>query len=382
MLWLIVGFSVVVLLGSALSPYWTESVSAIRRTLVPMLLVFVLLTSQRVNKMQNLQVDVALLSAWSLIYAFVVRTVFALSDWLRAGVHTDYFTINRSVAKFFNFYAIDASLVVPVVVAACLYLSMPRVKRAVLWVSIGICILLIMVSSVRTAMLAVALATLFQFVFAPKIKKLWLAIGVSLFAFGLLAVPSTRIEKAVDRYATIFSKEAYQGSATTGVSSIYERISIWKGSLEMVRDRPLLGYGLGWQKFYNAAYDGGYVDRWRLSQEFIDQTVANYFDTKQRGQVNPHNLWVEVMFETGLLGLFGWLSILGLLVYRAVRVLRCNVGGQVGRWFGAATIAYVFSYLMVNTMGGFWLLSGATLMLMVVSEQLRQQQLKNSKAPL
>jgi O-antigen ligase len=368
-------FVLVVIAGITLSPYWRESLIPFRRELVPMLLAFVLLTGQRTVQEQHQQRRVALLAAWALISAFVIRSFLALRDWLAQGVQTDYYSSDHATARFFDFFAIDASLIMPVVVAACLYLVMSRGTRALLVLSLVIAMLLIVVSSVRTALIVMVLVTLLQLLPRLRSRKVWALLGVAVISLLVVMSGTNRLQKVTERYATVFTKEAYQGSEATGASSIYERLSIWKGTLEMAAERPLVGYGLGWQKLYDAAYEGGYVARWRASPAFIDRTVAHYFDVYERGKVNPHNLWVDIVFETGALGLLSYTAMLLVLLVRAIRALKQRATDDVvTHWFGAACLAYLLAYLLVNMMGGFWLASGATLMLMIVSELVRQQQ--------
>lgn len=366
-------FVSVVAVGIVLSPYWRESLIPFRRELVPMLLAFVLLTGQRAVQEQHQQQSVALLAAWALISAFVIRSFLALGDWLAEGVHTDYYSSDHAAARFFDFFAIDASLIMPVVVAACLYLAMSRGTRALLVLSLVIAMLLIVVSSVRTALIVTVLVTLLQLLPRLRSRKVWALLGVAVISLLVVMSVTNRLQKVTERYATVFTKEAYQGSEATGVSSIYERLSIWKATLEMATERPLVGYGLGWQKLYDAAYEGGYVERWRTSPAFIDRTVANYFDTYERGKVNPHNLWVDIVFETGILGLLSYMGMLLVLFVRALRALKQGAKDSVTHWFGAASLAYLLAYGLVNMMGGFWLTSGATLMLMIVSELIWQK---------
>ena len=366
-------FVLVVAAGIALSPYWRESLIPFRRELTPMLLAFVLLTGQRAVQEQHQRRRVALLVAWALISAFVIRSFLALVDWLTEGVHTDYYSSNHEAARFFDFFAIDASLIMPIVVAACLYLVMARGIRALLVLSLVVAMLLVIVSSVRTALIVMLLVTLLQLLPRLRSRKVWVLLGVTFLGLVVAMSATNRLQKVTERYATIFSKEAYQGSEVTGASSIYERLSIWKGTLEMAAERPLLGYGLGWQKIYDAAYENGYVARWRQSPAYIDRTVANYFDTYERGKVNPHNLWVDIVFETGILGLVSYVAMLLILLTRALRALKEGTKDSVTHWFGAASVAYLLAYGMVNMMGGFWLTSGATLILMIISELIWQQ---------
>lgn len=372
-------FLLVVLLGIVFTPYWQESLIPFRRELAPMTLAFVLLTSQVSVQQYRQQNRVALLAGWSLISAFVLRSFLALGDWLAEGVHTDYYSSDHAAARFFDFFAVDASLIMPVVVAASLYLAMSRGIRALLLVSLVVAMLLVVVSSVRTALIVTVLVTLLQLLPRLRSRKVWALLGVVVLGLGLLMAATNRFDKVTERYATVFSKEAYQGSEATGASSIYERLSIWKGTMEMAAQRPLVGYGLGWQKLYDAAYKEGYVDRWRQSPAFIDRTTAHYFDTYERGKVNPHNLWVDIVFETGALGLISYVAMLLVLLGRGISALKHKAGNAVEQWFGAGALAYLLAYGLVNMMGGFWLTSGATLMLFIVSELIRQQRLQATR---
>lgn len=368
-------FVSVVVLGIAFSPYWQESLIPLRRELLPMTLVFLLLTSQVTVKQSGQEASVALMAIWSIIAAFVTRTALAFVDWIGQGVHTDFYTSNRSVAKFFDFYAIDASLLLPVIVAAIFTLSMKRATRGLLVASLIAGLLLILVSSVRTALVVSAVVLLVQLLPRLKSPRVWAGLAVGIVSLAIVVASTKRFDSVVDRYATVFAGSSYQGSEK-GVSSVYERLAIWKGTLEIAAERPMLGYGLGWQKLYDAAYEGGYVARWRESDAMIDRTAANYFDQYEKGMVNPHNLWVDITFETGLLGLMSYILLLLLVFVRALKYCKCaQTSLQI--WFREAALSYLLAYGLINMMGGFWLTSGATLMLLVVSELLAQDRVSN-----
>lgn len=363
------GFVLCVFLGALVSPYWQESLVPLRREILPMVLVFVLLAGQKSVYQNNMQGRVALIAGWAIVWAFVCRTILALSDWLLQGVQNDVYSIDRAAARFFDFYAIDATLMMPVVTAAILYLAMQRRLRAVLLCSIILAWVLIIVSGVRAAVVALGFVTVLQLLPWVWRNKVAALIGAAVVASGLILSSPERLARISDRYATIVSADTYMGKES-GYSSFYERLSIWHGTLQMVAERPLLGYGLGWQKIYDVSVQGGYVERWVQSDQLIDRVVANYFLPLKRGEANPHNLWVQILFETGIAGLITYSLMLLLLLWRAILLLQRKTQVPVERWFAAATLAYMVSYLLINTMNGLWLGAGATLMLLTVSELL------------
>lgn len=366
------GFLMVVLLGIAFSPYWQESLIPLRREFLPMVLCFILLTSQKAVRQDQQQTEVASLAAWSIIAAFVCRSFLALSDWLRQGVSNDVYSVDRTAARFFDFFAIDATLMMPLVVAGVLYLSMRRGIRSLLCVSLAVAWLLIFVSGVRAALIALGIVTVLQLLPLLWRYKLITLVSIMAIAMGVVLSAPDRLHKMSERYATIVSADTYEAKEG-GYSSFYERLSIWNGTLQMVAQRPLLGYGLGWQKLYDVAYQDGYIERWKNSDKLIERAAENYFRPLVKGGANPHNLWIDILFETGIAGLFFYSAILIILLVRAVRMQRQHEPDALTRWFSRGTLAFFLSYILVNLMNGLWLTSGATLMLLIVSELLMQK---------
>lgn len=364
-------FVAVVSLSTAFSPYWQESLTPLRRDVLPMVLLFVLLTGQQIVQQRKQQYQVALLAGWSIITAFVCRTFLAMADWVGQGIQNDVYSINRAAARFFDFFAIDATLLMPVVVAALLYLTMSRGLRALLLLSIAMAWLLIIVSGVRAAVVALGLVTALQLLPWLWRHKTWALVGAAAIVMGLVVSSPERLSKISDRYATIVSADTYVGKEA-GYSSFYERLSIWNGTLQMVAERPLLGYGLGWQKIYDVTYQQGYAERWAASDQLIERAAANYFKPLKKGEANPHNLWVQILFETGIAGLLSYSLMLLILTWHAICFMRRETTAPAERWFAAGALAYMLSYMLVNLMNGLWLTAGATLMWLIVAELMTQ----------
>jgi O-antigen ligase len=367
LVWAFASFLVVVLASVLLSPYLEESLRPLRRDILPMVLVFVLLAAQRRNKVESDRM--AQLAIWAIVAAFLLRTVLAFGDWWGQGFENDAYSIDRNIARFFDFFAIDAAIMMPVATAALLYLPMRIWARVVLGTLLVMAYVLVVISGIRAALLTVSLVTLLQL--APLLWRFkWVTlVVVSVSLAGAMTFFMPRIDKLTERYATIVTVSTYQAS-DQGYSSFYERRSIWKGALDMIKDRPLLGYGLGWQKFYNVAHEKGYYDKWKQSDKQIDKAVVKYFDYVNYGSANPHNVWVQILFETGVLGLLAYASMLAILCYRAIRALRHKYQAGVAQCFAYGTLAYLVSYFMINMMNGLWLGAGATLTLLAVSEML------------
>jgi O-antigen ligase len=72
-------------------------------------------------------------------------------------------------------------------------------------------------------------------------------------------------------------------------SSIGSRIKVWGETLLLIEKRPLLGFGYGYENFENVFLRDFPIDAQQLM-----------------GISHAHNLWLEMMAETGILGLASW----------------------------------------------------------------------------
>lgn len=114
---------------------------------------------------------------------------------------------------------------------------------------------------------------------------------------------------------------------TTNVGS--GRIAAWLGALDLVRSRPLLGYGFGTESIV-------FVDRWY------------YFDGGR-----TENSIIGILLELGVAGLLAILALVALAVRRSVRTIRSTADSEasaqavavLGVMAAAAAIAFIQSYV-------------------------------------
>ncbi|NJN57720.1 MAG: O-antigen ligase family protein [Leptolyngbyaceae cyanobacterium SL_5_9] len=81
------------------------------------------------------------------------------------------------------------------------------------------------------------------------------------------------------------------------------RVGVWQIALELIWERPLLGWGLGNYKFLYPA-------------RIIDPVYDKIF--------HPHNFWLLLASEAGLLVMIGLTAVIGYICFRAVRSLVTN----------------------------------------------------------
>lgn len=358
-------------ISSAVSPYWQESLTPLRREVLPMTLCFVLLLGWTASRLSNQQRIIGIVGA--IVAAYLVRTLLAFADLARQGLNHNVYTINKSQAAFFDYFAVDSTLAFPILLSVILYVSMNRWFKVLLTAMAMVALVLIGVSEVRTAVGCIAAVSLLQlspWVWHHKGKAAALLVIVGLVSY-LVAGP--KLEQLTNRYAPIFSVETYKKTA-----SMVERYAIWRGVLEMVSERPVLGYGLGWQKMYDIAINQGYMDKWEQSDFEPHQWAARYFKVG-RGAANPHNLTMQILFESGGLGLATYWILLLATLGTAWGLWHRARNDSTVQWFVPTLLCYGVAYFLINLTNGIWLTSGPTLMLICTAELLRQQYAQSSK---
>ncbi len=79
-----------------------------------------------------------------------------------------------------------------------------------------------------------------------------------------------------------------------------DRIYLWKSSVKMIKDYPLFGIGIG-----------------NFNQVYIGQNYISPY-ANEKNLVSPHNIYLHVFTESGLLGEIPFLFLLGYMVYYLV----------------------------------------------------------------
>jgi O-antigen ligase len=179
-----------------------------------------------------------------------------------------------------------------------LYLLVARVGKKFwrfFWASIFICLAVLAKSGTQLIISSLYLLTFLVYVAWQQHKPFGYAIGC-LFAFILVAVG---VALAVDPGSTL--ELIGKDPTLTG------RTDIWAVVLQLVEQKPLLGWG------YKAMFiDGDSVSYWIWDQ------------LKGFKLTHAHNGWLEVTLELGLVGLCLILVVVGTAIWRGLRC--CSTG--------------------------------------------------------
>ncbi|WP_309640646.1 O-antigen ligase family protein [Flavobacterium sp.] len=122
-------------------------------------------------------------------------------------------------------------------------------------------------------------------------------------------------------------------SRITSHKTLISRTKFWDNSISMWKENPVLGVGLGnWQVNF---------PKYGLNQ-FEEFTITNGIDTLQR----PHNDFLTILCENGVLGLMAYCFIFGIIYYQLLYLIRNTKSVQ--RWNFIYILAGISGYLVIS----------------------------------
>jgi O-antigen ligase len=204
------------------------------------------------------------------------------------------------------------------VVAVSLILTQTRNA----WISSGLLIFFIMV----------------QFYFkgrkisAESINKFLMIIVmfIAVLTVGIQAL--TFNPKAFERVQTMNRETNQKATEVSDLNTLATRVFIWHTSWNAFKENPYTGVGLYNFQFVSKEY---YSIDYRLYKDFVEG-------------LSPHQTHIEILTETGLIGLTGFLIFLGAILLFAEKNIRLSRNKS--EIFYSNLIFWLFMYILVSMM--------------------------------
>lgn len=307
----------------------------------------------------------------------LVLAVSSLAFMLRAGLTlvelAHYYPdldSGRSDGHFIKGFSMDASFYVPALIGLLL------LGRRWRWLAplglLAVMVVVLLVES-RTPLVASLIAVLVMLVVLRQWRTLFIGFVAATLVGGYFAASHPQI---VERFASILRPQTYVAAFDTenytGAEGLAARMPIWLGVVEVTSSRSLIGYGFGWKKLGKLAVDDGYVARWAAQENnAFAQEQAWYFSLPP-AKVNPHNLYLQIYFESGLVGLLAYALMLLVLFWQALRF--SWHGQRNNRIIAAVTLAYLVGHVILGLANGLWIGLGPSLALIALLETVRRSE--------
>ena len=139
---------------------------------------------------------------------------------------------------FIGGYANNATFYLPFILVWLISSDETRFNKSMGLATLVVGFGLVFLYSHRTAMIAIPVATFIIFLLTRQYKVL-LAV-CSLAVVAAVAVGLSRTE-VLERYRSLGDPTTYV--TNQGVSGRY---AVWEGALQIIKERPIAGYGYGW----------------------------------------------------------------------------------------------------------------------------------------
>lgn len=337
-LWLAIAIALWAVAVSLLGPYPLDSMHALRQDLlVQALMLTAALTYVR-----------SIADAWRIVgvalSGFTAVTVISMVEVVAYWVtHGFSFWVERSHDSFWGGYASTGAYYLPLLAGWLLAAPVKPAWKVAGWGLFAAAAALVVLYGSRTPLIAIVVAMCALLVLLRRWRSLAGAACIALCLAGLIQLAPPGY--VVDKYQTLLSGETYV--TNNGLS---QRLSVWDGCWQVIRERPLVGYGYGWKKLALAINDGGFVDRWQARPDIAAYYIAN--GKAAYGKVNPHNYPLQVMFEVGIVGLVAALAFWAGIVRESIIQLRH--GDKQHQLLAACLLAVLIGFAVSNLTNGYW----------------------------
>ena len=200
---------------------------------------------------------------------------------------------------FLNHVTQSMALAVGVLLAAMLAAQPQRPPRArwLLAAAALVCLAnLVTITAGRSGQVALVVGALAAALLTLSGRRRWQAVAALVVAAGVVTAASPALQQ---RFARIAQEAPTLDCSTPEESSTALRLLLWRTTGDLIRARPWLGYGVGG---FTPAYEA------QVRSEVAGQPLTGWC---ARPAHDPHNQFLRVTVEAGLLGL---IALLGLIV--------------------------------------------------------------------
>ena len=329
---------IVILVSIFFSNYIIDSLNAFRKNFFYQLVVFfVILTEFRdIEKLRALLGAVVLSFVTLTIIIFIKNPPSNLLNILEAKADRE---------TFLSGYALNAAFYIPFTLGYIFSMKDRIVFRGIFWIMLLAEFTLVwLYYSSRTTLIAILISTVVIIAMSKRYKMLAIIIVFFLVIGGITYFKKPEL---IDRYKTLLSFQTYTNNV--GLSG---RGYIWKGTIDIIKDRPIIGHGYGWKKLALVTRDGGYLERWK--EKWPETCAACDYLGAGYGKANPHNLVLQILFEVGILGLSAFVLFWVTICVKVVKIIKSGTEDELNCFVKYGATGVLVAYSIVNMTNGLW----------------------------
>ncbi len=239
--------------------------------------------------------------SFALLIPFACYTVLTIIESANYGLA--YYwdkTIREGHQWFITGYWQRGTLIFPIILGVFLLIKNRWLKYFLIFFAITEFIILTTYRGFTVFLAAISVLLLWVLFANPKKYRLWMVgfISLFLFIFGIL-LHTYKGHPAIDEYRSKLGKVINVSGEFRSKGGFSNRMPFWEASVDIIKDRPLLGYGWGIKKFTKLVQQEKFLENWKINKAHVYDFAITYRDIF----FPPHNMFLEIAIQSGLLGL-------------------------------------------------------------------------------
>mgnify|MGYP001573307425 FL=1 len=282
------------------------------------------------------------------VIAFAIYTLLAVFESTDYGLQYFWDKTNREQYVWLTSYSQFSAFAFPLILGLILFITNRWLRYFLIAFAVIVFAMLTAYRGFTVFLGAVSILLLWMMFAKPPKYRLWMIAFVALFIFifGFLSY-TYKNHQAVTEYMAKFERIINISDELKSEEGFSNRIPAWIAAIDIIKDRPILGYGWGIKKFKELVYQEKFLERWKENKpsvyEFYTVTVKNTF-------FPPHNLFLEIAVQSGLLGFTAFIVFIAIYSYYLIKnILRTS--SDEDRNFSMILIGGTFlSFIIVNLM--------------------------------
>ena len=287
------------------------------------------------------------------LIAFAIYTMLAVFESANYGLH-QYFWIksNREQYIWLDNYTQMSAAIFPLILGLIL-LTVNRGLRYLLVIYAVSVFGIVTAYRGFTVFSGTVMVLLLWIISVRPLKYRWrMAVLLSLFILAFVSLMFFfKDDPGVQDYRLKFEKVINVSEEFEIESGFSNRLPAWKASIDVIKDRPLLGYGWGIKKFQKLVQKEKFMEKWKVEKP----SVYNFYTTYKNVFFPPHNLFLEIAIQSGLLGLSAFIIFIGIYLCYLMKAIRYN-SAENGHNFavivvGGTILSFIIMSLMSNELG-------------------------------
>jgi O-antigen ligase len=121
---------------------------------------------------------------------------------------------------------------------------------------------------------------------------------------------------------------------------------VWEASVDIIKDRPILGYGWGIKKFTKLVQQKKLMENWKVNKPH----VYGFFTTYKDIFFPPHNMFLEIAIQSGLLGLASFIAFIVIYVFYIIRRVTHSDSNTERNFLIILVSSVLLSFMIMNLM--------------------------------